>query len=76
MPHRYVNPAYTPPGPVTIHNPYARFANPVDREPRWDKIFVPSKSGTMTVSEAQDKLGSPVPAELLFSVLMSQGPGK
>lgn len=73
IPHRYVNPAYRPPGPLTIHNPYARFVNPVNRTPNWDKIFVPCKSGTMTVSEAMDKLGSLMPAELLFSVLMTQG---
>ncbi len=73
---RYTNPDYVPPGPVTIHNPYARFASPVDRAPSWDKIFVPCKSGTMTVSEALDKLGSPAPAELLFSVLMTQALSK
>ena len=71
IPHRYVNPAYRPPGPVTIHNPYARFVNNVGT-PNWDKIFVPCESGTMTVSEAMDKLGSPVPAELLFSNVMSE----
>jgi hypothetical protein len=68
-PRRYINPAYRPPGSVTIHNPYARFANNVGT-PNWDKIFVPCESGTMTVSEAMGKLGSPVPAELLFSEVM------
>lgn len=71
VPHRYVNPAYRPPGSVTIHNPYARFVSNVGT-PNWDKLFVPCKTGTMTVSEALEAARGPVSAERLFSELMSK----
>lgn len=67
---RYVNPDYRPPGSVTIHNPYARFKNNVGT-PIWDKLFVPCKTGTMTVTEALKAAHAPVSAERLFSEVMS-----
>jgi hypothetical protein len=77
MPHRYVNPAYRPPGSVTIHNPYARFARPVtNRPPNWDNIFLPCKSGTLTVTEALEEARGPMSAERLFSQVMSEWLGK
>ena len=69
-PRRYANPAYRPPGSVTIHNPYARFADNVGT-PNWDKLFVPCKTGTMTVAEALETARGPVSAERLFSEVMS-----
>ncbi len=68
---RYVNPNYRPPGSVTIHNPYARFTNNVGT-PNWDKLFVPCKTGTMTVTEALEAVRGPVSAEWLFSEAMSE----
>jgi len=70
---RYVNPDYTPPGAVTIHNPYARFAKPVEgRVPNWDKLFVPCPDGTMTVTEALAKFPAPVSPEKFYSLIMSE----
>jgi hypothetical protein len=70
MPQRYSNPAYKPPGSVTFHNPYARFVKNRGT-PNWNKLFVPCKTGTMTVAEALDNINGPVPAEEVFNVLMS-----
>lgn len=70
LPHRYINLAYRPPGSVTINNPYARFVKNVGT-PNWYKLFVPCKTGTMTVAEALEGARGPVSAERLFSEIMS-----
>ena len=70
MPQRYANPAFKPPGSVTIHNPYARFVKNRGA-PNWNKLFVPCTGGTMTVAEALNKLDGPARAEEVFTAIMS-----
>jgi hypothetical protein len=67
---RYNNPDYVGPGPVTIYNPWARTKDGKGT-PDWDRIFVPVKEGTMTVSEVMDRLSGPYSQEKIFKLFIS-----
>jgi hypothetical protein len=66
---RFVNPDYTGPGPLTIYNPYCRFTENT-LNPNWAEIYVITKSGVMTMTQAMAK-HAPMPPEELFKRLMA-----
>ena len=67
---RYNNPDYAGPGPVVTYNPWVR-ATGGKGTPDWDRIFVPVKEGTMTVSEVMDRLSGPYNREKIFKLFIS-----
>ncbi len=67
---RYNNLDYVGPGPVTIYNPWVR-AKGGKGTPEWDRIFVPVKEGTMTLSEVMDRLSGPHNQEKVFTLFIS-----
>lgn len=71
VPHRYVNPAYTPPGPVAVYNPYVKPEGGVGA-PDWSNLFVPCEEGTMTLTEALDECRGPVSPEKLYRKLLER----
>jgi hypothetical protein len=70
-PHRYVNPAYVPSGPVTVYSPYVKPEGGVG-EPDWDNLFVPCEEGTMTLTEALDECRGPASPEKLYRNLLKE----
>lgn len=66
---RYANPSYTGPGPLTTYNPWVR-PKGGKGTPDWDRIFVPVKEGTMTVSEVMDRLSGPYSQEKIFTLFI------
>ena len=69
-PTRYLNPDYAGPGPLTTYNPWTRVKGGKGT-PDWDRIFVPVKEGTMTVSEVMDRLSGPYSQEKVFKLFIS-----
>lgn len=67
---RYFNPDYVGPGPLVQFNPFVKYEGGTG-EPDWSNLFVPCENGTMTVTEAINKLRGPMPAEELFTKLMT-----
>jgi hypothetical protein len=67
---RYNNPDYAGPGPVVTYNPWVRITDGKGT-PDWDRIFVPVKEGTMTVSEVMDRLSGPYSQERIFKLFIS-----
>jgi hypothetical protein len=70
QPRRYVNPAYTPPDALTIHNPFVRPKASVGT-PDWAALYVPCEYGTKTLAEAMKESRAPVSAEKLYTKLLA-----
>lgn len=70
LPHRYVNPAYQPPGALTIHNPFVR-PKAGEGTPDWSNLYVPCEYGTKTLAEAMEEVNGPISAGKLYAKLLA-----
>jgi hypothetical protein len=66
---RTLNPDYVGPGASVVYNPWARPEGGIGT-PKWERIFVPVKEGTMTLQEILDRLNGPIDPEEVFTIFM------